>query len=94
MPIKVTSTESEQVRTLNLRREGDKLFSLIAYTVEGSINSGVVFCKLVMTDQKTQEFKVESMFVKLNKPDKNKRIEFLINLPPEIKQQQSSVEAK
>jgi hypothetical protein len=48
MPIKVTSSDSDELRTLNLRREGEKVYSLIAYTVEGSQNSGVVYCKLFM----------------------------------------------
>jgi hypothetical protein len=48
MPIKITSSEADDVRTLNLRREGETLFSFIAYNVEGSQNSGTVFCKLII----------------------------------------------
>lgn len=36
------------VRSIDLRREGSDLFALIAYFVEGSKNSGVVYCKLKM----------------------------------------------
>ena len=80
IPIKVTSSETDEVRTLNLRREGDQLYSFISYNVEGSLNSGVVYCKLHMHSD-TQKFETISMFLKLNKPDKKNRTEIPLKLP-------------
>lgn len=50
MPIKITSNNSisDTVRSIDLRREGSDLYAFIAYFVQGSQNSGVVYCKLKM----------------------------------------------
>lgn len=49
MPIKITtSNEIDQVRSVNLRREATEVFSFIAYDLQGSKNSGIVYCKLKM----------------------------------------------
>ena len=80
MPIKVTSSESDEVRTLNIRREGDTVFSFIAYTVEGTQNSGIVYCKLVR-DTNTEKFDTVSIYLKLNKPDKKNRREIPLKIP-------------
>ena len=86
MPIKVTSSESDEVRTLNLRREGETMYSFIAYNVEGSKNLGIVYCKLIM-DSETQKFKTVSMILKLNKPDKQNRKEIILKMTSKAQSQ-------
>ena len=50
MPIKITTNNSisDTVRSIDLRREGSDLYAFIAYFLQGSQNSGVVYCKLKM----------------------------------------------
>lgn len=50
MPIKITSHNSiaDTIRAVDLTREGSDVYSFIAYTVQGSQNSGVVYCKSKM----------------------------------------------
>ncbi|CAF0831076.1 unnamed protein product [Brachionus calyciflorus] len=80
MPIKIiSSNELDQVRAINLRREGKEVFAFIAYDLQGSINSGTIFCKLRM-DLDSEKFKTESIVCKLNKPDSQNRLHFAIKL--------------
>ncbi len=67
MPIKITSHAADDVRELQLTRNGSTLFAFIQFDLVGSHNSGKIYSKSRMNPQ-TKKFTAVEIILKLNKP--------------------------